>query len=66
MANTEKYASGNLVFFDFLGAFVIRWSEGVGLLINTFAVVVSICCLFKNIKASVTRGETHNLLYCAL
>lgn len=65
MSNTEKYASGNLVFFDFLGAFVIRWSEGIGLFINSFAVAVSIYCLFKTMKASVTRGETLDLLHCA-
>lgn len=64
MANTEKYAYGNLVFFDFLGAFVIRWSEGTGTLINTLAAAVSIYCLFKNMKAALTRGETFNLLHC--
>ncbi|XP_021931492.1 endoplasmic reticulum metallopeptidase 1-like [Zootermopsis nevadensis] len=55
MANTEKYASGNLVFFDFLGAFVIRWPEGIGLLINSLTVAVSVFCLFKTMKTSVTR-----------
>jgi hypothetical protein len=58
MANTEKYASGNLVFFDFLGAFVIRWSERIGLVINIFGLAVSVYCLFRNMKASVTRGKT--------
>jgi hypothetical protein len=57
MANTKKYASGNLVFFDFLGAFVVRWSEDIGLFINTFAVAVSVYCLFKTMKASITKGE---------
>ena len=57
MANVEKYASGNLVFFDILGAFVIRWSEEIGLIINTFGLAVSIYCLFRNMKASVTRGK---------
>lgn len=57
MANVEKYASGNLVFFDILGAFVIRWSEEIGLIINTFGLAVSIYCLFRNMKVSVTRGE---------
>lgn len=57
MANTEKYASGNLVFFDFLGAFMFRWSEGTGMLINTAAAAASIYCLYRNMKASVARGE---------
>ena len=57
MANVEKYASGNLVFFDFLGAFVIRWSEEVGLIINTFALAVSVYYLYRNMKAVVTRGK---------
>lgn len=57
MANVEKYASGNLVFFDFLGAFVIRWSEEIGLIINTFALAVSVYYLYRNMKAFVTRGK---------
>jgi hypothetical protein len=57
MANVEKHASGNLVFFDFLGAFVIRWCEEMGLIINTVAVAVSVYCLFRNVKACVTRGK---------
>ncbi|KAJ4449772.1 hypothetical protein ANN_01176 [Periplaneta americana] len=51
MANTEKYAAGNLVFFDFLGAFVIRWPEGIGFLINMCAVILSVYSLFKNMKS---------------
>jgi hypothetical protein len=58
MANIEKYASGNLVFFDFLGAFVFRWSEGIGIIINTFGLAVSMYCLFRNMKATITRGKT--------
>lgn len=57
MANVEKYAAGNLVFFDFLGAFVVRWSEEVGLIINTFALAVSVFYLYRNMKAFVTRGK---------
>jgi len=65
MANVEKYASGNLVFFDFLGAFMIRWSEEIGLIINTFALAVSVFCLYRNMKAFVTRGKMpwFSLLY---
>jgi hypothetical protein len=59
-----SHSFSNLVFFDFLGAFVIRWSEGTGTLINTLAAAVSIYCLFKNMKAALTRGETFNLLHC--
>jgi hypothetical protein len=57
MANVEKYASGNLVFFDILGAFVIHWCEQMGLVINTVALAVSVYCLFRNMKASTTRGK---------
>jgi hypothetical protein len=64
MANTEKYASGNLVFFDFLGAFMIRWSESTGIIINTVAAAVSVYCLYRNMKTSVARGEIFNLLRC--
>jgi hypothetical protein len=63
LANTEKYAAGNLVFFDFLGAFMFRWSEGMGVLINTVTMSMSIYCLFKNMKASITGGEIFDLLH---
>jgi len=61
MANVEKYASGNLVFFDFLGAFMIRWSEEIGLIINTLALAVSVCCLYRNMKAAVTRDMEYTV-----
>lgn len=58
MANTEKYATGNLVFFDFLGAFVIRWPEGIGFLINMSAVILSLYSLYKNMKSTRDMENT--------
>ncbi|KAH1007293.1 hypothetical protein HUJ04_004549 [Dendroctonus ponderosae] len=48
LSNVEQYRPGNLVFFDFLGAFVIRWTMPVSDLINALSVIVSLYCIYSN------------------
>lgn len=50
LSNVEHYRPGNLVFFDFLGAFVIRWPMAVADFINVISVIVSFYCIFANAK----------------
>lgn len=50
LANIDSHRSGNLVFFDFLGAFVVRWSLAMSNLINTFAVIFSLYTIYRNAK----------------
>ncbi|KAL1493675.1 hypothetical protein ABEB36_009373 [Hypothenemus hampei] len=50
LSNVDEYRHGNLVFFDFLGAFVIRWPMLVADVINVVSVIVSFYCIFKNAK----------------
>lgn len=55
LSNVKKYRSGNLVFFDFLGAFVIRWSEFLSNFINTTAIMLSIYVIRKNKEESLGK-----------
>lgn len=53
LENVQKHSAGNLVFFDFLGAFVVRWPMEVSDLINILSVIFSIYTIRMNaIEAS--------------
>ncbi|XP_031849002.1 endoplasmic reticulum metallopeptidase 1 [Nomia melanderi] len=39
---------GNLVFFDFLGAFVIRWPQYMASTINVVSIIVGVCSIYLN------------------
>lgn len=43
---------GNLVFFDFLGAFVIRWPQHVASTINVAAIIAGIYSIYLNTKSA--------------
>lgn len=61
LSNVEHYRPGNLVFFDILGAFVIRWTMPVSDLINAVSVIVSLYCIYANaVEARKFTGE----LFC--
>lgn len=58
LANIEQFADGNLIFFDILGAFVIRWSEAFNKFINIAVIVMSVFTIRKNIQeARVQYGK---------
>lgn len=50
LSNVEQYRAGNLVFFDFLGAFVIRWSMAVADIINILSVIFSLYTIHRNVE----------------
>lgn len=50
ISNVDKHRTGNLVFFDFLGAFVIRWTMLMSDLINLSSVIISVYTIYTNIK----------------
>lgn len=50
LSNVEKYRAGNLVFFDFLGAFVIRWPMLIADIINLLSVIFSLYSIYGNVK----------------
>lgn len=58
LANIESHRAGNLVFFDFLGAFVVRWPMPVADVVNLFAVILSFYSIFINMnKAYASDGK---------
>ena len=50
LAETEKHAAGNLIFFDFLGAFVIYYIEPVALFLNCLTTVVTFWMIWKHMR----------------
>lgn len=52
LSQVEKFKEGNLVFFDFLGAFVVRWSMTVADLINLTSVIFSLFSIYENVKSA--------------
>ncbi|XP_044264233.1 endoplasmic reticulum metallopeptidase 1-like isoform X5 [Tribolium madens] len=52
LSEVDKYRAGNLVFFDFLGAFVVRWPMIVADLINLSTVIFSLFSIYENIQSA--------------
>lgn len=52
LSEIDKHQSSHLVFFDFLGAFVVRWSMPISDLVNISAVILSCYTFFLNAKDS--------------
>ncbi|RZB38929.1 endoplasmic reticulum metallopeptidase 1-like, partial [Asbolus verrucosus] len=52
LSEVDKYRAGNLVFFDFLGAFVVRWPMVVADLINLSTVIFSLFSINENVKSA--------------
>lgn len=66
LADVDSHRLGNLVFFDFLGAFVIRWSLTMSNVINTFAVILSLYTIYRNAKdmcSSNGKVQEQNITY---
>lgn len=52
LSNIEKYKPGNLVFFDFLGAFVVRWPMMIADIVNISSVIFSFYSIYVNGRAA--------------
>lgn len=64
ISNVEKHRHGNLVFFDFLGAFVIRWPMFVGDIINFLSVIFSLYSIKVNVKeAELNDSKLQLIIY---
>ncbi|KAI4469139.1 metallopeptidase m28 family member [Holotrichia oblita] len=60
LADIENHRAGNLVFFDFLGAFVVRWPMLISDIINTLSVIFSIYTIMENSKENKNVVSKHN------
>ncbi|CAG9762031.1 unnamed protein product [Ceutorhynchus assimilis] len=63
LSNVENYRAGNLVFFDFLGAFVIRWPMAVADFVNFLSVIGSFYCIFWNLKEAKKYDDVSGKSY---
>lgn len=50
LSNIESHRAGNLVYFDFLGAFVVRWPMLIADLINLSSVILSFYSIYESAK----------------
>ncbi|XP_050425475.1 endoplasmic reticulum metallopeptidase 1-like [Adelges cooleyi] len=58
ISNIEKYSNGNLVFFDFLGLFIIHWSEDLSDIINICVIIISFFVILHNANHNYVTGYT--------
>lgn len=58
LANIESHRAGHLVFFDFLGAFVVRWPMAIADLINFSTVILSFYSIYVNMKKAYASDGT--------
>lgn len=56
---TVADSDGSLVFFDFLGAFVIRWPQYIAGIVNVASLVLGAYSIYLNME-SARRGESKN------
>lgn len=54
--SSPVYKSGNIVFFDLLGAVIVYWSEFVGYIVNISILLLSIYSIHWNVKKSANEG----------
>ena len=58
LPDSETHMSdGSIVFFDFLGAFVIRWSSYVATIVNIAGILIGIYSISLNM-AHARKGDT--------
>jgi hypothetical protein len=52
-----EYRHGAMVFFDFMGLFMVHYPERIGVIINGITFVVSIVLIIKKFFLSKKKGE---------
>ncbi|KAF5278793.1 hypothetical protein FQA39_LY18351 [Lamprigera yunnana] len=63
LSNVESHRAGNLVFFDFLGAFVVRWPMFIADIINISSVILSFYSVYENMKKAYRTDAISNAKY---
>ncbi|CAH1181734.1 unnamed protein product [Phyllotreta striolata] len=63
LSNIEEYRAGNLVFFDFLGAFVVRWPMAVSDVINISSVILSLYSICRNYRSAKVTDSLSGKTY---
>ena len=61
LADTSAHSDGAVVFFDFLGLFLVHYSELVGIIINMITVIVSLYLTINKIIHSYNYGVSRSV-----
>ena len=56
LSDTSKHKEGRVVFFDFLGAFIMFWTLFYGDILNIATLVLSFYSMKLNMKEAINRG----------
>ncbi|XP_025425478.1 endoplasmic reticulum metallopeptidase 1-like isoform X2 [Sipha flava] len=56
ISDVENYSTGNLVFFDFLGIFIVYWSEVLADIINISVIIISLLIILYNASNNHVTG----------
>lgn len=72
MFNVSAYKTGNLMFFDFLGAFIVSWTDYVAAIVNMGIVLLSLHTVLWNMRDFEAQGKYNfvisfidfKLVYC--
>ena len=59
LGHTDAHASGQVVFFDVLGLFMICYPEWIGIVLNLVVVAISLYITYNKAKASFQYGKFH-------
>ncbi|XP_047115031.1 endoplasmic reticulum metallopeptidase 1-like isoform X1 [Schistocerca piceifrons] len=63
IVEAELHSEGNLIFFDFLGAFIVRWSQLLNRFMNIIAVAFSVYTLKQNMIAATDHDVKKNVYW---
>lgn len=57
LANVQAHSKGNLVFFDFLGVFIVSGKEILATVVNVVIIALMVYSVWNNSKQSLANGE---------
>ncbi|XP_059612920.1 endoplasmic reticulum metallopeptidase 1-like [Phlebotomus argentipes] len=59
-------STNDLIFFDMLGAFMVRWRENLTALISVLAACLSAFAVYRNMKSAKRLGTDNTVYYAAM
>ena len=57
LSNMQAHSKGNLVFLDFLGAFIVSGKEILATVINVLIIALSVYSMWHNSKQTLENGK---------
>lgn len=63
---SDTSSTNDLIFFDMLGAFMVRWRENLTALISVLAACLSAFAVYRNMKSAKRLGTDHTVYYAGM